>query len=352
MDPKHASNGGGRSRESLGRRTALAAGVTALVLGLVAVVAYAAEVFLLLFAGILFAVFLCGLTDLVRRHSRLSRNLSLAGVCLVFLIVAAAAIALLVPVISNGVEKMSKTLPSTLSQARERITRHPLGERAMSLASRVPMGPSKKMTQRMAMFAGSSLGALGSLVVVLFIGLYLASDPGLYRQGLLRLLPLEKRKPGGEVLDELQNSLWWWLIGKLIGMAVVGVTVTVGLLIIGVPLAPVWGILAGLLEFIPNIGPLLSAIPAIVFAFAEGPSQALYVVALYLVVQGLQSYLVEPKIQKSLVSLPPGLLLFSQLLFGMLLGFMGLLLATPLTVAAMVLARKVYVENTLERPAD
>jgi predicted PurR-regulated permease PerM len=131
-------------------------------------------------------------------------------------------------------------------------------------------------------------------------------------------------------------------------MAVVGVATTAGLWLLGVPFALALGVVAFVLDFVPYIGPILSAVPAILVAMTLGPMEALYVGLLYFGVQSLESYLLTPLVQQRAVQLPPALTILSQVLLGLLLGGFGLALATPLTAVGVVLVRELYVEDVLE----
>lgn len=135
-------------------------------------------------------------------------------------------------------------------------------------------------------------------------------------------------------------------------MLMISVVSYLGLLLLDIPLALMLATLAGILTFIPNIGPVISAIPAILLAFTQSPMTALYVFLLYVVIQTIESYLITPLIQQRAVSLPPVLTLSSQVVLGSTLGLLGLILATPLTAAALVLVKLIYVENVLGDDAE
>ena len=158
-----------------------------------------------------------------------------------------------------------------------------------------------------------------------------------------------------EVLEEAGSTLQRWLLAQLVSMGIVGLLTTLGLWLLGVPLALTLGILAALSEFIPNFGPILSAVPAVLLALVDSPRLALWVVVLYAGIQAAESYLITPLVQQRLASLPPVLVIVSQLLGGILFGFLGFALATPLLAVAMVLIKRLYVEDrlgeTLEEPS-
>lgn len=145
----------------------------------------------------------------------------------------------------------------------------------------------------------SLLGWLTNFVVIAFIGLYGAIEPGVYRRGFLHLIPKPRRARMDEVLSEINETLKWWLIGKFFGMAVIGIFATSGLWLLDVPLAFVLGLIAALFTFIPNIGPILAAVPAVLLGLTVSPQQALYVGFLYVGIQAVESYLRGRRPQRS-----------------------------------------------------
>jgi predicted PurR-regulated permease PerM len=191
------------------------------------------------------------------------------------------------------------------------------------------------------------LSMLGSVIIFLFLGVYLAVDPGVYRRGLLRLVPLHKRHHVQDILDEIGHMLGRWLVGRMFSMLVVGGITTLGLWLLHVPLPLALGLIAALGELIPNLGPLLAFIPAILLAFTDSTTRGLAVFGLFLVVQGCESYVLTPLVEKRAVSLPPALTITAQVLLGLLAGGLGLVLAAPLTATAMVLVQRLYVEDVL-----
>jgi predicted PurR-regulated permease PerM len=165
--------------------------------------------------------------------------------------------------------------------------------------------------------------------------------------GTIRLLPKKRRARIREVFGEAGETLRHWLVGRAILMALNGGLTALGLWLLGTPLALTLGILTGLLNFIPNVGPLIAGIPAVLIAWTQGGTQALHVFLLYLVLQNVDGYVLTPLVQQRTVSLPPALTILAQLLLGILAGTLGLLLATPLAAAALVFVKRLYVEDVL-----
>lgn len=315
---------------------------------------YVVEVLLLVFAAVLLAVFLRGLSDLLSKRSNLSAGWSLAIVTLTIVAVLAGTMWLLTPRISAQVDQFSEYLPRAVGQLETRISQYGWGRRMIAevpnLAD-VMAGRGGVLARATGVFSGV-LGGIVNVLIVLSIGLYLAAEPRLYSNGLVRLVPVRQRPRAREVLDALSHTLWRWLVGRAILMLLNGVLTAFGLWLLGVPLALTLGILAGVMNFVPNIGPVIAGVPAVLIALMQSPQQALYVLILYVVLQSVDGYVLTPLVQRRTVELPPVLTITAQVLLGVLLGTLGLLFATPLTAAALVLVKMLYVEDVLGDPVD
>jgi predicted PurR-regulated permease PerM len=194
---------------------------------------------------------------------------------------------------------------------------------------------------------GATTQVTGYLAILLFASIYLAAQPGRYLQGFLRLMAQERRERVGEIFGLTGRTLQRWLVGQSITMAIVGTLTGLGLWGLGVPAPLALGLLAGLFAFIPYVGPILSAVPGILMAATHGPLPAFYAAMLYAGVHFVEGNLLTPIIQAEIVELPPILTLFATLVFGLLLGPIGVLLAAPLTVVLLVLVNTFYLEDTL-----
>lgn len=148
----------------------------------------------------------------------------------------------------------------------------------------------------------------------------------------------------------LGHALSWWLVGRFASMAAVGVLTTLALSAIDMPLALVLGVIAGLFSFVPYIGPISSAVPAILIGLTESPWMAVYVVVIYAVIQFLEGNFITPLIQRRAVSLAPAVLLFSQFAMAVFYGLFGVLLATPLAIVLIVLVQMLYVQDVVKDP--
>jgi predicted PurR-regulated permease PerM len=196
-------------------------------------------------------------------------------------------------------------------------------------------------------FLSSTFAVFAGLVLIVFLAIYIGAEPDLYHAGMMHLFPHHARKRAGEVLSAMATVLRRWLVTQLIAMLVIGTITTVVLLALDVKAAFALGALAGLLEFVPTIGPLLSAIPAVAMAFLDSPDKALAVAIAYGGIQFLENHLLIPLLMKGGVNLPPALTVVAQALMAMLFGFLGLMVAVPLLAAIIVPVKMLYVEGVV-----
>lgn len=196
---------------------------------------------------------------------------------------------------------------------------------------------------------GLATGILANVVIIIFLGIFFAASPSGYRDGFLKLLPVVKRSRVGQVLAEAGHALRWWLLGQLASMVLVAVSIGLMLFLVGIPNAILLGMLAGLLNFIPFLGPILAAIPVLLAAMPEGLAILALVMGLFVIIESIEGYLVNPIIQKRAVYLPPAWSLAALVIFGALFGGIGVALATPLLAVARILVLRLYVEDVLER---
>jgi predicted PurR-regulated permease PerM len=194
-------------------------------------------------------------------------------------------------------------------------------------------------------FVTHTVEALGGFLIVVFLTIYLAADPALYRRGVLALLPVRRRREGAEVMDRVTVVLRKWLVTQLIAMLVIGVVTTVVLLILRVKAAFALGLLAGLFEFIPTVGPLLSAVPGVAMGFLDSPEKAATVALAYWGIQFLENHILIPLLMKGGMDLPPALTVITQALLALVFGFLGLMVAVPLLATVMVMVQVLYVEQ-------
>jgi predicted PurR-regulated permease PerM len=307
------------------------------------------NVLLMVFAGALIAVGLDGLASGLARRTPLSRGLALAAVSVLIFALLALFGALVAPQFAEQFRDLQDSLVDFVDAAERWFGGlgapnmvEDLGDQMGEVA-----GSAGDVLSRVAAWGMSTLGALTSLIVILVIAFFAAADPQLYRRGFLRLVPPEKRPLMDETLAAIAYALRWWFLGQLVSMALLGATVSLGLLAVGVDLWLALGVLTALLTFIPFIGPLIAGVPIVIVGFTEGVEIGIIVAVGYLVIQNLEGNVIVPMIQHKAVNLAPALLISLQVLMSLVFGIPGLILAAPLTVVGMVLVKKLYLKGVL-----
>jgi predicted PurR-regulated permease PerM len=332
------------------RKVLIAAGVFIPIILVLLLFGVAFKVLLLILAGVLFASFFRGIASFLHKHTHFPLGWStliavLMVIGLIFLVSW-----LIAPQISEQVSQLSTELPHAIDNMKQKLESSSTGRKVLD---QIPKDPAKWLQEKSGLLKksfgvfASTFGVLADMYIILFIGLFMMAQPKPYKQGVINLVPISKRARAEEVMEELGTTLKKWIAGKLFSMLVVAVLTSVGLYVIGVPLALSLGIIAGVLSFIPNFGPIIALVPALLIGFTEGANTALYVALLYIGVQALESNIITPMVQKQMVYLPPAMILISQVLLGLLVGGLGLILATPIMAIAMVLIKMLYIEDTL-----
>ncbi len=342
------------NREGIAAKTIVQASVVALVVLAVMLLLRAGEAFLAIFAGVLFAILFDGMASWIRCRTGMPYSAALAAAIIGPMLLLAGGFWFAAPAVSDQAAQLVDRVPEALRQLQEQMRdwkwTDQLLDRKDEVKTLLPDGP--EAAGAVGSFFSSGFGALGNFVIALAVGLFLAIRPQLYVNGLIQLFPIRNRARAQEVLAEVAGSLRSWLAAKLTAMLAIGVLTTVGLWLIGIDLALVLGLVAALLSFIPNIGPIIALVPAALIGLVDGPDKLLYVVILYMGIQTVESYVLTPLLQQRMVDLPPALTLGVQVLLGVVAGAMGLILAAPLAAAGMVIVQMWYVQDTLgDRPA-
>jgi predicted PurR-regulated permease PerM len=300
-------------------------------------------VLLLVFGAILVSVILRLVARPINNRLKLHGAIALALAVLLVIAVIGLVFWFFGSEIANQTRLLDETLPGAWQNAQHRLEIAGWGEPLRHWLETMRSGAVGNLG-RFALAAGNGVA---TTILVIVGGIYLAAQPELYRTGLLKLIPTSRRNLAGEAVDEAGAALGLWLKGRMISMIIVGILTAVGLRVIGVPSWLALGLLSGLLEFIPFLGPFISAVPAVLLAFASGPQSALWTIGLYLLVQQIEGNLVEPMVQQRAVKIPPLILIFSLVAAGLLFGLGGVVLGAPLTVVIYVLVKRLYVREAL-----
>lgn len=320
--------------------------IAAIVVGLVYLGWKLVDVALLAFGGVVFAVVLHALASVFIHRFKWSQRWSLIFVVAVLVLLFGGLAWLFGAQLAAQTEQLREQLPKAVATVQQRIGEWSGGR--IDLNRLQPPADTEKMMGNVAKVAGLTAGFVGHLVVMFFVGLYLAFDPMVYVHTLVRLFPINRRDEVRKALFAAGDSLRRWLIGQLASMTVVGVLTGVGLAFANVPLALALGVLAGLLDFIPVIGPVVAIVPGLILALSVDLRTATWAAVVYIGVQQLENHVIVPLAQRWSVHLPPAISVLSIVTLGLLFGVMGVLFGMPLTVVVLVLVKKLYVEGALE----
>jgi predicted PurR-regulated permease PerM len=332
----------------LTKRTLIVVAAAAAIVVLLLMLWQVAQILLLIFASMLLALFLRSSAVTISDNTALTVNASLILVVLVLAGGFALIASLYGPDIATDFYQLTLQLPSTIDRMRDSLGQYEWAPAVLDAMARV--GHALTNPQQLGRIAGvfsTAFGALGSSLIVIVLGLYFAVEPKTYIDGVVRLFPQSRRGRVYEAFDRIGHALRWWLLSRLVSMVAVGILTVIGLVVLGMPLAFILALVAAILDFIPHIGPILATVPAVMVGLAQDGSTVLYVIILYTVIQGLESYLLTPYIQRQMISIAPAWLLAAQLVLGAGFGILGFLLAPPLAVVVMVLVQMFYVRDVL-----
>jgi len=332
--------------------------VAATVLGVIIALRFlwiAHAIFIVTFLGVLLGLALSPAVGWLAER-RIPRGVAAAAVVALLIAFLAGLGAFIGPSIRDQTGQLSRELPKAMQEVDNWLNRTP----AKALVQPPPGAPKQSggltaelgrelrgATKVLFPLVSGIFGALGGVVIILFIAMYIAAEPGLYRDGVLHLVPHRHRDRAREVLATLRDTLRRWLVARLIAMVAIGVITGAGLAALHVNGAIALGVLAGLLEFVPFFGPIASAIPAIAVALIDSPEKALWVAGLYLLVQQLEGNVLTPLLLRQRLDIPPVLTVVTAAALGVVFGVIGMLIAEPLLATVLVTTKMLYVNDVV-----
>jgi predicted PurR-regulated permease PerM len=331
------------SAEALFVRRAL---IAALIVVLLLALWQASLVLILAFGGLIVAVALRNVAAPLGRWLRVSDRLALLFTVLDLAAIAFGFFYLFGTLAAQQFGTLIKEIPAAADSARAWLGESVIGRDILGAIQNSSDAPERLINALP--LAGGILGGFGEAILMIVVGIYLAADPAIYVNGVIRLVPPRRRMRARQILDAMGLALQKWLMGMTLDMLLLGLITFIGLWIIGVPLAFALALLLGVSVFVPYIGPLIATIPGLLLALSVRPALALYAGIVYLVVLTIEAYVNQPLLQRWTVSLPPIFNLLAILVFAPLFGVWGAVLATPLAVAMWVLIQMLYIEDVLE----
>lgn len=320
----------------------ITAGIVTLIVVILLLFKALFNLMLLILAGILISNYFHGCANLLKKYLHLPKKITVFTAVFLNLLLLIAFFWFVGARMQQQISALSDTLPKTIANAETQIKSLPLGDKLLNYLQ--SSGNDQKTMSVVKAFFSSSFGILSDLYIVLLIGLFFTASPFLYKKGIVHLLPPKAKEKGTELIEQISSVLKKWIKGQIIGFVFIAVLSAVGLWIVGMPLILTLALIAGLMNFIPNFGPIIALIPAVLIAFLQGPSTAIYIICIYTGIQIFQSAVMQPLVQKKMVSIPPALIIISQIAMGALGGFWGVLLATPIVAIAMTIINELYVK--------
>lgn len=309
--------------------------LTILLIAALALAAYSINVILIGFAGILLGILLRTAADWIHGRTGLGCGLCLFLVVVVLVAIFVANIWLFGVNVAAQIDQLSAAAEKGKGAVMSWLQQYAWGRRALAVGT-----DGNKMMSGAQSAVSGMIHFIAAMVLMIVVAIYTAAAPTLYVCGFVKLLPQKHRAEGAEILGEIGDALRWWLLGQMISMSVVGVATAVGLWALGVPLPFTLGFITAVLNFIPNIGAISSAAFAAILALTVSGWTALYVLALFVVIQGFEAYFLTPMIQQRAVELPPALTIMVQAFMGVAVGGLGIALGAPLTVVGLVLTKR------------
>jgi predicted PurR-regulated permease PerM len=314
-----------------------------------------AQVLLMAFGGLLFGIFLHGLSRKLSTKTPLPYPVAL-GIVAVFVTAAlVGAFYVMGPYVADQFDQFSVRLPQSWEGVETWLRQYDWGVALLEV--REAGGSSSgdalsSLAERASGVVQAALSGVMDSLLILILGLFVAATPRVYARGIVWLVPPTGRERAWDVLRAVRFALARWIMGRMASMILVGLLTWGGLKLLGLPLALSLALAAALLSFIPNLGPLLSVIPAALVGLSVSPQMALYVVLMYAGIQLIESNLLTPLIQRRAVLMPPALLLTGQVLMGTIFGAIGIIFATPLIVTVIVLVQLLYLRQNLGDDID
>ena len=382
--------------------------VTAWLLGivlgaaLVATLVLAADVLMLIFLGLLFGIFLCQCSTLVGQLAPFSYAVNLSIVTSIVLLTTGATFLGLAMSLDSQLDEASAQLDSSVEKIEiwleskptifEAVKKVPFSNRLFQETSNEKISgdgdevsesetakktesqsdqkseedtdndplqiaetaedairsASGRVVQTFRKMVETTFGLLANIGIIFFVGIFVAVDPPLYRDGFAKVFAVDRRDRIAEVMNLMGDSMFRWIIGRFIAMLLTGTGTAIALALLGVPMPITIGIATGLLTFIPNIGGIIALVLAALMALTQGISTVGWVVLAYGAIQLIESNVITPMIQQYQTSIPPALLIAFQLIMGVLNGFLGIMIATPLLASLLPLVKELWIKDVLE----
>lgn len=320
-------------------------GIAAFVVIMLLIIIQTFNAFLLLLAASLIALFFSAVSGKITKWTGLKDGVALAITIFLLFVVVGLFFWLVGAEAQVQYKEMQEAVPVMIDNAQNYLSKSDLGQKVSDYITDIEN--QKKVLPFLEGFFKTSFGVFGDLYIVIFLSMFLSIAPFDYVNGTVNLVPRRGKAKAKHLFEDLGFNLQKWIKGAIISGFVVFSLSAIGLLILGVDMWLILAISAGLLNVIPNFGPIIAMIPAVLVALLTSPTQALLVAGLYLTVQAIESNLITPNVQKKLLNIPPALLIFFQVVMGTLTGGWGIILAVPMLVIVITVVKHLYLNDNM-----
>lgn len=306
------------------------------------------NIVMLVLAGVLIACYFRGIGKFLMEKCHLSSTLSMIISVFGSFLIFCGIMYLVGATIWSQTIALKEALPEMTESVTDFLKKSDVGQDVLAWGDQIKS--SKEFSAFISKFFITTFGSIANIYIIILVGIFFTISPQLYVNGVTRLVPSKHQSRAKEIIHHLGTSLTKWLAGKFIAMFAVFILTAIGLLILDVKLWLTLSILAGLLNFIPNFGPLISAVPALLVGFSQDFNLALIIGAMYLGIQLFESSFITPKAQYHLISIPPALIILAQIFMGALTGILGVIFATPLMLIVIIMVQELYIKPMNKKP--
>lgn len=320
-------------------------GITAFVVIMLLIIYKTFHVFLLLMASSLIALFFNAVSNRVKKWTGLGNGVSLAVTIVLIIVLLGLFFWMVGAEAQVQFKEMQEAVPVMIDNAQSYLNKSEIGRKVSDYVSDIEN--QKKVLPFLQSFFTSSFGVFGDLYIVIFLSIFLSVAPFDYVNGIVNLVPRRGKVKAKQLLENLGTNLQKWMKGAIVSGFVIATFIAIALLILGIDMWLILAIFAGLLNVIPNFGPIIAMIPGVLVALLTSPTLALLVAGSYILSQTIEGNLITPNIQKKLLNIPPALLISFQVLMGTLLGGWGIVLAVPILVIVITVEKKLYLDENM-----
>lgn len=304
------------------------------------------HVFILILVGALIACYFRGFGAFIEKKTKWSTTVSISSSFIFTIIILSALFYLAGHTAIEQFAELQSTLPEIIEKSERFFSDTDVGKKFKEYIDNA-QGSEVLLSE----FFKTTFGGIGDIFVILVVGIYFTISPKVYLNGFIHLIPPDHRAEATYLIDKISVGLTKWLLGKFFAMSIIFILTSIALAIIGLPFWLALSLIAGLLVFVPNFGPIVSAIPAILVALSISLNMGLLVAGIYLVIQITEGSIITPNIQKRLVNIPPAMIILAQIFAYIFIGIWGLIFATPIAYIIMIIVQELYIKPMEEKAA-